>query len=163
MTYRVSLGLLCALLSLGCNLTGPNHFNPKKTQYNLMKSAVSNHNRQIGPYCCSGKTLTIKNQDNEPIGYIHLAKKSKAYPKLEVLVSGISSTLQPQPEIINSKLIIAADKAHKKEYTVNVGCVSYLFHHLKANFTTDKSQQVYFTGLPSHLMVDVKIKPCNKV
>lgn len=173
MTYRIMLGLLCALLSLGCNLKGVDYFTLEYQKYNVLKDAVSNQSRTIGPYCCTGKTLTIKSKNTDPIGYIHTfswqgksykTQNGKAYSKLEILVSGIERADNPQPEIVQSSLLISADQVSSKQlYKVTVGCVSYHFYDLKVKVISDKNgKNSYFNGFPSDLKVDVSIASCKK-
>ncbi|HIQ07873.1 MAG TPA: hypothetical protein EYH35_05400 [Thiotrichaceae bacterium] len=173
MIFRITLGVLSVLLFLGCNVKGLNHFTPIQSHYDLLKVASSNQNKIKGPYCCSGKTLIVRNKDSEPIGYINIfgwqgkaqkIQQGKVYSKLEILVSGIETTERPQPDIIQSRLLISAQEASpERSYRIRVGCVSYRFYDLESKQIAIKKQQgLYFKGFPTGLKVDVKVSVCHK-
>lgn len=72
----------------------------RQTSFSLPKDATPNNNGYIGPFCCTGRTVTVFTTDNQAVGYIYFYSwHGQAYnidsthsiaPDISFLVSGAS-------------------------------------------------------------------------
>jgi hypothetical protein len=72
----------------------------QKDSFRFPEDGQPNNNGRIGPFCCTGRTVTIKKTDGNPVGYAYFyswtgqayntSPKSSAAPSINILVSSLA-------------------------------------------------------------------------
>jgi len=89
-----------------------------RTTCRLPGDGAQNNNQAIGPFCCTGETLTIRRRDGKAAGYVYFyGWKGQTYtvggnrsfaPDIEILVSGLADPTNPSSEQEKSSVYFVA-------------------------------------------------------
>lgn len=103
------------------------------TKIKLPDDAVSNNNKAIGPFCCTGKTMTIRDRENNPIGYVYfysfpsgnIIGDSSYAPSADIYISAAPTYGSNDPQIQSNVSFTVDDMEQGKVKTVSVGALTY--------------------------------------
>lgn len=139
-----------------------------RSRFKYPDDAERNGNRHIGPFCCTGETLTIRGKNNTKLGYVYFfgwggqaynTNKGAVFPSMEILVAGVRG--EQDGSLHKTRILIpASEDSLKKRFHVKVGCVSYVFSDVKAKLTPYKNT-LYFSGFPKSINIDVNTDQCH--
>ena len=117
--------------------------------FRLPDDAQPNNNGTIGPFCCTGRTVTITRYDGVPVGYAYFyGWNGQAYmcggrsvaPSIEILVSALSNLTDPNSESRQGSIsFLAKEMSPGASRSARVGALEFKVTILQA-------KQVNFRG-----------------
>ncbi len=125
-----------------------------------------NNNNQIGPFCCTGRTVTVRNLENEPIGYVYFyswegqamtlsAENRSIAPDLKILVSSLADLNDPYSEQIEGYIAFSAeDMMNKPVRNTTVAGLNYTAKIIDVE-TLKYGEDVYFYMDSPVIQIDV--------
>ena len=180
MLYKITLLTVVVFILSGCFCHSVKSTEEPlaKTHFVFPKDAERNHNRAIGPFCCTGRTLSIEHKDHDkPVGYVYYFSwgggqaynrgggKYAVFPRLEMLVAGAHEYKadNPHPPLMKTSVVFPANKASfDREFKVKAGCVLYTFSNLRAELVSLEGKSGMYIGSPENLELDVETSLCDR-
>jgi hypothetical protein len=117
--------------------------------FRLPDDAQPNNNGNIGPFCCTGRTVTITGYDGVPVGYAYFyGWNGQAYmcggrsvaPSIAILVSALSNLTDPKSESKQGSVsFLAKEMSPGTSRSARVGALEFKVTILQA-------KQVSFRG-----------------
>jgi hypothetical protein len=140
-----ALVVACALLSSGCGgqIQAPSDASPAanvslvRNSFDLPGDGTPNANGWIGPFCCTGHTVTVESSGGFAVGYAYFFSwKGQAYmtdathsvaPDFGVLVAGLANVQDPGSELVKGEIDFAgSDMLPGASRSVTVGQVTFV-------------------------------------
>ena len=126
-----------------------------RTTFVLPGDGTKNNNQSIGPFCCTGETVTVRSTTGSALGYVYfydfdggynVAGNQSATKTIKILVSGPADLAAPDASQVKDQVAFAAASTHVgSSGTVVVG-------HLRYRFTVTQAQPYAGLGFPAILM-----------
>jgi len=92
----------------------------QRKSFRFPEEAQPNNNGSIGPFCCTGRTVTVRRADGGPVGYAYFfAWKGQAYktspnsskaPDIQILVSGLANLADLHSESRGNAICFSAQE-----------------------------------------------------
>jgi hypothetical protein len=91
----------------------------RQTSFHFPGDGTPNQNQQIGPFCCTGETATLRADDEKIVGYIYfyswqgqaVNKGDHSFaPDVEILVSGVGDLSKEDSEQVKSSIPFKASE-----------------------------------------------------
>jgi len=114
----------------------------ERTSFELPTDGADNNNGSIGPFCCTGHTVTVEATAGYPAGYVYFyGWKGQAYtsgassfaPDVAIRIAGLADVHDPKSTMVESEIDFTADEmdigaqksgeAGQLEYTVTIDAV----------------------------------------
>src|SRR5262249_50946069 len=89
---------------------------------------------KVGPFCCTGKIVTVQSNNGDPVGYIYFYSwKGQAYnvgggsivPDISILVSGIASLGNSNADQLTSHIDFQANQLSPHSQWTPAGLLRY--------------------------------------
>jgi len=134
------------------------------TSFRLPGDGQKNNNQSIGPFCCTGETVTIQTNENIPVGYIYfydfedavnVSPTKSAAGKIKILVSGPSRLSQQGSQQVKQQMVFAANN-YSKGQTESVQAGELRFVATLENAVVDGSAGARFDMTSFRVRVDVQ-------
>ena len=136
-----------------------------RTSFLLPDDGTPNDNGPIGPFCCSGTTLVVRDRANQPVGYVYFfgwhgqayntSSTSSAAPDLSLLVSGVAADADAaSPEVTGEIDFDGSEMKPGAARTTKVGRLLYTATLEKVT-TQQISGQTYFDMGSLTVRIDV--------
>ncbi|MGC5809910.1 hypothetical protein, partial [Ralstonia pseudosolanacearum] len=116
-----------------------------RTNFVLPGDGTKNDNRAIGPFCCTGETVTVQSSSGVPLGYIYFYSFDGGYnlsefgnarsaaTAIKILVSGAENLDAPESSQVKDQVFFPAGNTHiGSTGSVVVGHLRYTFNVTKA-------------------------------
>ena len=126
-----------------------------RTTFVLPGDGAKNNNQSIGPFCCTGETVTVQSSSGSPLGYVYfydfdggynVSGNRSAAKTIKILVSGPTDLSAPEGSQVKDQVAFAAAGTHVgSSGTVVVG-------HLRYRFTVTQDQPYVGLGFPAIMM-----------
>lgn len=115
----------------------------QKDSFRFPEDGQPNNNGRIGPFCCTGRTVTIKRTDGIPVGYAYFfgwngqayitSPKSSAAPEIKILVSSLADLSDPNsPSQQGSISFLAGEMSPGASRSARVGALEFKITILEA-------------------------------
>jgi len=92
----------------------------QRYSFRFPEEAQPNNNGSIGPFCCTGRTVTVRREDGGPVGYAYFfGWKGQAYrtspdsskaPDIQILVSGLANLADLNSESRGNAICFSAQE-----------------------------------------------------
>ena len=92
----------------------------QRYSFRFREEAQPNSNGSIGPFCCTGRTVTVRREDGGPVGYAYFfGWKGQAYktspnsskaPDIQILVSGLANLADLNSESRGNAICFSAQE-----------------------------------------------------
>jgi len=163
---RIGLVILClAVAACGSSSAGSSPL--AQTRFVLPDDATPNEGRPIGPFCCSGRTLTVTTDDGTVAGYAYffdwegqarqVSDEVSAFPNLHVLLSGREDPTDPgSAQVTSSVLVPAGTRWIGKDFETTVGGLRYRIRVTEAE-VVQLADILYFLGEPLSVALEVDV------
>lgn len=140
-----------------------------RSTYYLPGDGVKNNNTQIGPFCCTGETVTVTSTKGENLGYVYFydwqgqaynVDDGSIYPNINILVSGASDLAKPDSTQQKGSVYFRPDRVRSGQTirSTQVGRLCYRAKVTQANFMPYGGQQYFKSGSVA-VRVDVSVCP----
>jgi hypothetical protein len=135
-------GLLCVASVAACDDSHTKGAEPEpleQSSFSFPGDAEPNDNNAIGPFCCTGQTVTVNHKDGYAVGYVYYfnshgqafigpTEDSTIYPNLEIEVAALEDAANPDSPMIEGNVVIhPAGHSEERVYEVAVGQLVYSF------------------------------------
>lgn len=159
---------LVLLLGSGCASLGSKGGDPfQKSSFVLPADGVRNDNKMIGPFCCTGRTITVQDRRGRPVGYVYFfAWEGQAYnvgpaasifPSVKVLLAGLQDLSDPASPLVESSVLINPERDYSRgAFAAVAGAIVYRLRPLKWEVVEGPGGRLYFKHQPLELSVQAR-------
>lgn len=138
--------------------------------------AVDNDNGYVGPFCCTGRTLTFESEDGYPVGYVYLFSwqgqafnvgDGSAFPNLQLRVAASTDLSDPDAAMESGDLMVtAASDTLERVYEVALGRLVFAVRVVDAEVAPVEGEPKGFRlgdGSPLTVDVEARVVPPGQV
>lgn len=137
--------------------------------YRLPDDGSDMNNAQVGPFCCTGKIVTVRSTDGDPVGYIHFffwegqaynVEGGSIFPNIIVGVSGLPNFGDFDSEQAKNQITFDAEQMQsQKSPWTQAGILQYRATVLNYETVLGPGSKPYFRGESLRLRIDVQLAP----
>lgn len=138
------------------------------SHFRVPDDAERNENQTIGPFCCTGSTLTVRHVDGYAVGYLHFffwdgnafnLDDFAIFPNLVIDVAGLQDVGDSTSLLVMSQVTISPESnVLQLRFPVTAGALSYTLRLTQAELYPFDDGRTYFKGSTLALAADVSVQ-----
>jgi hypothetical protein len=141
----------------------------ERTSFELPTDGAANDNGPIGPFCCTGHTITVTTTDGYPAGYAYFYSwKGQAYntgtgsiaPDVSIEIAGLADVHDPASKLVKSEVdFTAAEMEVGAQKTASAGQLAYTVTIETVTLVPESEGDPYFDMGSLAVRIDVAVAP----